>query len=380
MRSILIYTPQMAAIGGMETHLVELAMLLSGNAWAVTLLTTSNSLNDGSRQQCVEAGVKLLEMPVARELAGKFAKLGWLCAQVGKLRRKRWDVIYTNGQGSLAAVVWLAARLSTRLVHHHHTSADRDEQTTWASSFRWLLKRAPRLIACSEETRSNLREAGCRQGIEKLFYLIPDLATPVADQAETGPVGARPLRFGFVGRLVSTKGIDLIVRLSQDPQLAGVEWHLHGEGEETTALPQTPNLTFHGPYRGVTALRSIHSRLDAVVLFSRHTEGMPLSLIEAMASGLPWIATDRGGTRELAVSDSDSILLKRDFDYSDAKSAVLELASRLRAGATSRAGQRAAFKQMLARDIVAAKWLAFFAPAQTEAVCPAPMSAHPEAA
>jgi glycosyltransferase involved in cell wall biosynthesis len=352
----------MAAIGGMETHLVELATLLSENAWAVTLLTTSNSLNDASRRQCVDAGVELVEMPIAREKAGKIAKLCWLVLQAGKLRRKRWDVIYTNGQGSLAAIVWLVARLSTRIIHHHHTSADLDEQTTWASSFRWLLKTAPGLVACSEETRSNLRQAGCPQSIEKLFYLIPDLGGPGSVNGVERYIGTRPLRFGFLGRLVSTKGIDLIVGLSQDPDLADIEWHLHGEGDEASTLRPLPNLKFHGPYRGAAALRSIHSGLDAVVLFSRHTEGMPLSLIEAMASGLPWIATDRGGTRELAVSKDDSILLKADFNYDNAKAAVRDLASRLRGGVTSRATQRAAFEQFLKRDTVMAKWLAFFAP------------------
>jgi glycosyltransferase involved in cell wall biosynthesis len=365
-KSILIYTPEMAAIGGMETHLVELATLLSQNAWAVTMVTTSNSLNDASRQQCVDAGVELVEMPVARTKAGKLAKLRWLLWQAGKLRRKRWDVIYTNGQGSLAAVVWLAARLSTRIIHHHHTSADPDERTTWAASFRWLLKAVPSLIACSEETRANLRRAGCRQQIEKLVYLIPDLGAPATAEAVEDCLGERPLRFGFIGRLVSTKGIDLVVRLSQDPDLREVEWHLHGEGDEASALKPLPNLKFHGPYRGAAALRKIHSGLDAVVLFSRHTEGMPLSLIEAMASGLPWIATDRGGTRELAVSDEDSILLKADFEYDDAKAAVLDLASRLRGGVTSRDTQRAAFERYLNRDTVVAKWLAFFAPPRAE--------------
>ena len=362
MKSILIYTPQMAAIGGMETHLVELATLLSENAWAVTLLTTSNSLNDGSRRQCLDAGVDLVEMPIAREKAGKMAKLRWLVLQTARLRRKRWDVIYTNGQGSLAAIVWLAARFSTRVIHHHHTSADIDERTTWAASFRWLLKAVPNLIACSEETRFNLRKAGCRQRIEKLIYLIPDIVAPAAANTVENCMGERPLRFGFLGRLVSTKGIDLIVRLSQDPDLAEVEWHVHGEGDEASTLTPLPNLIFHGPYRGAAVLRSIHSGLDAVVLFSSHTEGMPLSLIEAMASGLPWIATDRGGTRELAFSDEDSILLKADFNYADAKAAVRDLVTRLRGGVTSRATQRAAFEQFLRRDTVVAKWLAFFTP------------------
>jgi glycosyltransferase involved in cell wall biosynthesis len=107
---------------------------------------------------------------------------------------------------------------------------------------------------------------------------------------------------------------------------------------------------------------------------------MPLSLIEAMASGLPWIATDRGGTRELAVSDDDSILLKADFRDEDAKAAALDLASRLRDGVTSRAAQRAAFERLLKRETVVAQWLAFFARARVEDVCIAPVSARRAAA
>lgn len=64
MKRILIYSPQMASIGGMETHLIELSLLLASKKWEVTFITTSNSLNDEARQQLQKEGIVFIEMQV----------------------------------------------------------------------------------------------------------------------------------------------------------------------------------------------------------------------------------------------------------------------------------------------------------------------------
>ena len=79
--------------------------------------------------------------------------------------------------------------------------------------------------------------------------------------------------------------------------------------------------------------------LDALVLFSTHNEGMPLSLIEGMAAGLPWIATDRGGTRELAGSPDDCLVVA--VPTVDLPAQARAFADRILAGTTSRRRQRA---------------------------------------
>ena len=84
---------------------------------------------------------------------------------------------------------------------------------------------------------------------------------------------------------------------------------------------------------------------------------MPLSLTEAMSSGLPWIATDRGGTHELAVSEYNYELLKPDFSYEDAKNAVLRLVMNIRNGLSNRNNQKNAYMDHFSRESVATSWI-----------------------
>jgi glycosyltransferase involved in cell wall biosynthesis len=88
---------------------------------------------------------------------------------------------------------------------------------------------------------------------------------------------------------------------------------------------------------------------------------MPLSLIEAMSAGLPWIATDRGGTRELAASPADNLVVPASATLAECRAGVRELVRRIRSGETSRLAQRDAYDARFAPTRVAARWLEFFA-------------------
>jgi glycosyltransferase involved in cell wall biosynthesis len=102
--------------------------------------------------------------------------------------------------------------------------------------------------------------------------------------------------------------------------------------------------------------------MDAGVLYSRHGEGLPLSLIEMMAAGLPWIATDRGGTRELGITEQNSLIIPAGATPDETKMLTMELAARIRAGRTSRISQRAVYDRYFSSEIVGRRWLGFFHP------------------
>ena len=298
-RSILIYTPQMSSYGGMETHLCLLAALCAQSGHKTALVTTSNSLNHEARQELIAAGVQFRELPAGRGDASALRKFSWLLTSTARLRKARWDLIYTNGQSGLAPVLWMAARQGTRIVQHHHTAGDELEQESWSGMFRWVLRAVPELVACSMATRAEL-EAGLRRSdVRFLPYLTRTIfdASSVHDKSYASDA---VLNFGFVGRLVSTKGIEEICSLSQMTGLHGIRWHIHGEGVDYPAsfFEKFPNIVYHGRYLSPqqnTPARWVCS--DAVMMLSKAFEGTAIVPIEAMAAGLPWIATDRGGTR-----------------------------------------------------------------------------------
>ena len=355
--NILIYVPQMAAFGGMERHVCDLARVLASREHVVKLITTSNSLSNELRESLTDRGISLRELARSRGSAGRLLKGVWLLREALRSDVTRWDLIYTNGQSALARVAWFAARPHTRIVHHHHTAADAREQATWSTGFRRVLKRAPELVACSRATQQALGRALRRKDVQYYPYLT---SSPVAEAAVFDRIPAldSKLNFGFMGRLVAEKGIATICALSNLPSLADIAWHIHGEG---AAFPpkyfsEFPNVTYHGRYSSGPRHADILQSLDAVVLFSSHNEGMPLSLIEAMSAGLPWIATDRGGTREMAVSEANSIVVESAPTLDVLAAAVRRLADRLHRGVTSRKEQRRNYDRLFSPPVVSHAW------------------------
>lgn len=362
--NFLFYAPQMAPYGGMERHICGLAGALADRGHRVELLTTSHSLGRELRDGLASHGVTLRELAIdrshARHRSQAAHKAVWLFRAAMAARRTHWDVIYTNGQSALSRLVWFAARPATRIIHHHHTAGDANEQASWSRPFRHVLGQAREIVACSRATQSALARALHRSDVGFLPYLTAP-AMEASAVVERNYAADTPLNFGFMGRLVAEKGIDAILALSRRPQFADITWHLHGAGPgyDENLFRHYPLVAYHGPFAGPASMAAQLRALDALVLFSLHNEGMPLSLLEGMSAGLPWIATDRGGTRELAVHPANCLLVENGHDLDSLAIATREMARRLRAHLTSRVEQRRGYDQQFAPAAVLRVWLAF---------------------
>jgi glycosyltransferase involved in cell wall biosynthesis len=68
------------------------------------------------------------------------------------------------------------------------------------------------------------------------------------------------------------------------------------------------NIEFPGVVAGEEKLR-LFGESDVLVLPSRYLEGQPVSILEAMAAGLPVIATDTGSVREMIVDRQNGFMV-----------------------------------------------------------------------
>lgn len=134
-----------------------------------------------------------------------------------------------------------------------------------------------------------------------------------------------------LGRLVPIKGIDgLIEALVGQPDLTLI---VAGEGPERARLEslarkQGVNVRFTGEVRN-TEKRDLFHAADVFVLPSRklasgRTEGMPVSVLEAMSAGLPVIATGHGGLTDLVEHEHNGLVV--DSNAPDAlRAAILRM-------------------------------------------------------
>jgi glycosyltransferase involved in cell wall biosynthesis len=167
-------------------------------------------------------------------------------------------------------------------------------------------------------------------------------------------VPSHGFRVGWVGRLTPEKGPDLF--LSALPSLADlpVTVSVVGDGPRNnglaaraSALGVGERITWHGVVRNAGALLGA---LDVLVLSSR-TEGTPIVLLEAMAAGVPIVATNVGGVPDL-LSQREAYLVPPETP--DALAAAIRSVYEVPAGAAQRA--RAA-RDRLRRDCGITSWL-----------------------
>ncbi|OZM75257.1 alpha-mannosyltransferase [Amycolatopsis antarctica] len=181
------------------------------------------------------------------------------------------------------------------------------------TAWRWtrgLHSRADRTLAPSTAAVDELREHGVPRvhrwgrGVDTECF-SPEHADPRL-RARLAPAGE--LLVGFVGRLAPEKQVDRLAALAN---VEGVRLVVAGDGPDLGALRQRlPGATFLGARHG-GELAAVYACLDVFV----HTgpyETFCQTVQEAMASGVPVLAPDAGGPRDLVRHGHTGYLLPAD--------------------------------------------------------------------
>lgn len=123
------------------------------------------------------------------------------------------------------------------------------------------------------------------------------------------PVPGR-FRLGFIGRLDPVKHVpDLVRAMSQVGP--SITLAIFGDGSDRPRIERAIDLAGSGPRVTLCGMvprpEVALSQIDALVLPSE-AEGFPMVLIEAMAAGIPIIATDAPGIRDVVENEVTALL------------------------------------------------------------------------
>ncbi len=195
----------------------------------------------------------------------------------------------------------------------------------WATVLnRWLVNWSDGIIAVSESTkRAELAETGIQcervtvvpNGINAgQFSQTPSAADRQALRAELG-YDDQIFLIGSVGRLTEAKGYpDLITAFKTvSQQMPKARLLIAGKGNLEPELKQLAQAIGVGEKVQFPGVRSdIPQLLNAfdTFAFSSHWEGMPNALMEAMAAGLPCVATAVSAAPELIDDGTHGILVQ----------------------------------------------------------------------
>jgi glycosyltransferase involved in cell wall biosynthesis len=289
-----VYVTGGRRVGGMETHLLTLAANLPRTIHCLVC--------------CVEASpeylVRLADLgiPHTNLQAPRLMRPSGLlaCWRFTRLV-KQFDPHLVHSYG-FSADVYAALLRASGAKPPIVTSRRGEETNPRRQAVRRLVNRfSVRIVCVSPETAAFVEATESPQ--PRLLEVIPNGVAPhpVASRPRTRDRN-RPIRFGTLGTVKPVKGTDLLVdAFLQFPPDRRVELVIAGliDRPWAQALCDRARADRRIQFVGRTSTpREFLSELDVFVLPSR-SEGMSNALLEAMAAGLPCIATDVGSNRSL---------------------------------------------------------------------------------
>ncbi|REG26867.1 glycosyltransferase involved in cell wall biosynthesis, partial [Paracoccus versutus] len=139
------------------------------------------------------------------------------------------------------------------------------------------------------------------------------------------------LRVIYLGRLDHQKGVERLISIVEtaDAMRLPVDWRLIGKsvmGDSVLEIPAHIARSLEPPLTTPEGLAEAFEWADAFILPSYY-EGLPLTILEAMRSGVIPIATDAGAVTEVLRPWENGVVLSQDETVAEALSALARLAA-----------------------------------------------------
>ena len=293
-------------LGGAERLVTDLALGFKeeGHDVVVALLDgTRTSFHD----ELEAKGVRIISLA---EGAGSMRNPFLGIRLVRLLGKERYDVIHTHNSACQFLAAFASLFLKLRLVTTEHNTSNRRRSWAWFKPLdRWMYSRYSRIICVGDEVRRNLEEylgdtvAGktviIRNGVDldRFRNAVPDPGISSLPGYKVVMVAAfRPQK----DQATLIRAMSLLQSDYQLFLVGGVEWPEDQPNlDSCKALVRELGLESRVHFLGKRGdVPSILAASDVLVL-STHHEGMSLSVIEGMASGRPFVASDVAGVRDM---------------------------------------------------------------------------------
>jgi glycosyltransferase involved in cell wall biosynthesis len=295
--------------GGPEKTILAGAALSDPREFDITVCYLRAASDDGCdmRRRAAELNLQYIELLERSSVDPAI----WPQLQ-GVVRRHAIQIVHAHDYKTDLLAVLLARSEGTIALATAHgwTGHSPRERYLYYPADKRLLRRCDRVVAVSEEIRSELIRHGSRpdrvvtvlNGIDERRFR----RHPAARGAARATLGLKEsdLAVGGVGRLERQKRFDLLIQAFAEARqtIPNLRLFIAGEGslgDDLAALVRELNLGASCRLLGHTPdVIGLHHALDLLVQSSDY-EGTPNVVLEAMALETPVVATAAGGTAEL---------------------------------------------------------------------------------
>jgi glycosyltransferase involved in cell wall biosynthesis len=322
-------------VGGPALHTVILNDGLRQRGYDTLLVYGSVGPQEASFEELAKArGLPTVYIPQLGRRISLFDDARAFAHVVGAIWRWSPDVVHTHTAkagtlGRIAALVYNTASRRARrcaVIHTFHGHVLEGYFGPLGSAVvraieRTLARITDRIVTISVRQREDITRrfgiAPARKVATVPLGLELGSLLKLEDRAGgrlTVPTELEDVVVGYVGRLVSIKSLDTLVRgvAIARARLPKIRLLIAGDGEERPRLEQLVGelgLTDRVEFLGWRSdLASLYRRMHVFVLTSIN-EGTPVSLIEAMAAGVPVVASSVGGVPDVVDAGVTGVLV-----------------------------------------------------------------------
>jgi glycosyltransferase involved in cell wall biosynthesis len=314
MRTVL-HLIETTGLGGAEQVLLDLVRTLDRSRWRpVVVIPASGWLRD----KLDEEGIEVVELPER----GAF-DMAWLARAVAVTRRVDAAVIHSHLFGSAVRAGIIARLCGIPAIGTIHGQGDFQPHERWKGFKLAIVKQGLRgLVFVSEPLRQSCLES---------MQLRPSMTQVISNGVDTTRftperksnvrlelgISSDEFVVGCVGRLQPVKGTDTFIEAAArlKSNFPGCRFVVVGDGDadytrQLVVLRDRLGLSNDLIFTGFRAdVSEVMHAFDIYALTSR-SEGFSLSTIEAMASGLPVVATRCGGPEQIVEDGATGFLVE----------------------------------------------------------------------
>ncbi len=341
MRVLMVSDDFLPNPGGIAAHVYELTRQLVTLGHRVDLIVGHDKKNVGMSPSLPGGARIVRNRPFTWNPLGYSGTTIHTALLIERLARKRqYDVCHWHNLAWESWGVRVGARALPRVFTNHSSGFPRRMRSSWRRRFQLprLLSFADQVIAPSRARASESARIGYAK---ERIHCIPNgvdieaFKPGVRDEELLARIGVRRRDKCIVvpARLEPVKGVDVLIRALPRISRAVPETKilLIGDGSERDSLIALAGklgvrdrIAFLGNRPREEMPR--HLRLGSLAVLPSRSEGLPLACLEAMATGLPVVASRVGGLPEM-IDDLETGRLVDAEDPAALASTIVELLS-----------------------------------------------------
>jgi len=246
------------------------------------------------------------------------------------------DIVHTHNYKSDIIGLMATELTGAKWIATHHGWVETDKKLKFYEKIdSFILKCVQKLVLVS----SGMKQSFLRKNIKEARLEIIDNGIPIEKfncQTQNGNtrhllgIGPEDCAIVIVGRMSFEKGHGVFLKAAFEvvKNIKKVKFIIVGDGalkEELKQKTRDLNLSDCVIFTGIRQdMPAIYAACD-ILVNSSYSEGLPMTILEAMASGLPVIATDVGAVGEVIKNQKNGILIQAGDDHHLALS-MIELA------------------------------------------------------